>query len=489
MLLIKAGEKRKRRIIGFIFFIGLVLGICVMIPFIGKESIEKRDIKNELIGTKTESSSKSDINLENKEESSNKIEKTNKDTKGVQGHFAITKGSNKVVKTNIKQVKENASQTASGDYSANANTSENKEGVLRKDELPVINNVPSLKQANNSTNTVFNETRKNQAVKFKKQEGRREGDKNDNNSSSTIKGSKTAEVSVNNNNFKDDKAKTEEVKNTVSISLKNNPASAKNNPTNGIGKTSDSMDILTLINSHLKKDTVIDIKNSLLVIKVDSAKPIVNSKSELFKKFTFFSIDAGANCAFGWTNHSIHEANGFNAVFGVSITHQFVKKWSVSLGLQYNNLAHLNYSNYTSNNLKYDLGYNQTKTVITPTLLYYLGIPVKLQYHFNEKNSLSIGVNALYLLNTNSKIETYTQSTFGAPSYNSSTGKGYMDGFSTWDIQPALAYRRNFFKCLSINAEVYYGLIDVKNNAVFGLAKSEHNSGFKLTLSYNLLHK
>ena len=36
-LIIQADKKRKRRRIGFIFLIGLTLGICLMIPFIGSE--------------------------------------------------------------------------------------------------------------------------------------------------------------------------------------------------------------------------------------------------------------------------------------------------------------------------------------------------------------------------------------------------------------------------------------------------------------------
>lgn len=458
MLIIQAEKKRKRRIIGFIFFIGMLLGVCVMIPFTNsKNDAEKKDLSVKKKEIKISSKIEGEVRPKNKLENTTKINKVTEDTKTIKENEQFVSLSKNATPENIS-----------------------KEVNSKKEEATNTHPYSSEKQKSNSTEVIFAETKKNRATKINDQKGRREGNKN-NNTQSIIKKNQEAGITAINNNKKEiETVKTEEVKNTVS---------SKNEKPNVVATISDSTKHSIIVNDSLKKDSTILAKDSIAKTKADSIKPVVKDETKIFKKTTLFSIDAGANYAFGWTNNTTKEANGFNAVVGVSVTHQFVKKWSILVGVQYNSLAHLSYSNFTSNNLQFDLGYNQTKTIITPTILYYIAVPIKLQYHFNEKNSLSIGVNTLYLLNTNSKVETYTQSTFGAPVYSVSTKKGYMDGFSTWDLQPALAYRRKIIKCLSINAEVYYGLMDLKNNAVFGFVKSEHNSGFKLTLSYNFLYK
>jgi hypothetical protein len=454
MLIIEAEKKRKRRIIGFIFFIGMLLGVCVMIPFInGKNDVEKMDLSNKKIDDKTVNEVKS----ENEIESNNKIIKTDTDKKFTQENGHITPLAEN---TSYKNLSEEVNQ--------------------KKEETTNTNLYSSEKQKSNSTEAGFAETKKSRVTKTKDQKGRSGGNKN-NDTPSIVKENGAEEVKMaNSDKKKGETTKIEEIKHTTP---------AKNEKPNIVPSTTDSARVPELTNSNLKKDTIVVTKDSVAKTKVDSIKPVVKDETKIFKKTTLFSIDAGANYAFGWTNNTTREAAGFNAVFGISVTHQFIKKLGVLVGVQYNSLAHLSYSNYISNNLQYDLGYNQTKTVITPTILYYIAVPIKLHYYFNEKNSLSIGLNTLYLLNTSSKVETYTESTFGASVYNVSTKKGYMDGFSTWDLQPTLAYRRRIIKCLSVSVEMYYGLMDLKNNAAFGLTKSEHNSGMKLTLSYNLLHK
>lgn len=459
-LIIQAEKKRKRRIIGVIFFIGMLLGVCVMIPFIGgKNNVEKKDLgtekKNVKIDSKVESEVKPEIKMIN---------------------------SDKVAQAEIVEKSGRENEQIASLESNSSKENSNKEIDQKKEKGVNKNPYTSEKETNNAGGTAFAETKKSITARKKEQKARSEDGKN-NDTQSIIKEDQEAGITeVNNNNKEVEVVKNEEAKNIASVKSVNEKPDV-------VTSISDSTKSSFVANNSLKNDSTIIVKDSIVKTKVDSVKPAVKDASEIFKKSTLFSIDAGANYAFGWVNNTTKEATGFNAVLGVSVTHQFVKKWSVLIGLQYNSLAHLSYSSFTSKNLQYDLGYNQTKTVITPTILYYLAVPIKLQYHFNEKNSLSIGVNTLYLLNTNSKVDTYTESTFGATTHNVSTKKGYMDGFSTWDLQPALAYRRRIIKCLSINAEIYYGLMDLKNNATFGLAKSEHNSGFKLTLSYNLLHK
>jgi hypothetical protein len=444
-LIIQAEKKRKRRRIGFIFFIGMILGVCIMIPFV----IDKNDSKKKEVSSK-----KNDMEIGN--ETKPKIEdKTEKNNEGIK----------------TSETLKNSEQTASLSNSNNGpDENVNKEVDLSKEKVTDLNSNPI--QKTKYEDEISKKAGKDQSANAQKS---RSEELNLGESTKQVK-----EAGASNSRESDRSDIGKETKNTTM---------AKNENPIVVTKTSDSKKDSTSIVNNFKKDTTATTKDSIVKAKIDSAKSVVKDNIETFKKSTVFSIDVGANYAFGWTNNITKEAAGFNAIFGISVMHQFTKKWSISAGAQYNSLAHLNYSNYSSTNMHYDFGYNQIKTVITPTILYYLAIPIKLQYHFNEKNSLSIGLNTLYLLNTSSKIDTYTQSTFGASTTSVSTKTGYMDGFSTWDIQPALAYRRRIVKCLSLSAEVYYGLMDIKNNSVFGLNKSEHNSGLKLTLSYNISHK
>src|ERR1700758_2646481 len=66
-LIIQADKKRKRSRIGFLFFIGLILGVCLMVPFIGdkKESLTNENKKNN--AEKKDASIGSNTKVESKE--------------------------------------------------------------------------------------------------------------------------------------------------------------------------------------------------------------------------------------------------------------------------------------------------------------------------------------------------------------------------------------------------------------------------------------
>jgi len=470
-LIIQADKKRKRRLIGFIFFIGLILGVCLMIPFIGSE---KESLRNE---NKTNTADKKEV-----EESDSKAEKreTNQasDAPSDSKYEENNKQTN-TTQTNETALKENTETNFSKeDKPVNTNSSQkitsNKMIVsaAKKEEK----SIPTKSSYNNNsaTNDAFvsnPETPK--ASKTEKQKGRGEAE----NSSIIPPATKGKELLSN----KD-----------VKKASKQEQVATRSKETQPLSKTTDTTYTSSITNNNALKDTAITVKDSIAKTKTDSIKPVAKettpeAKKESLKQATVFCIDAGASYALGWKYNTIKEAAGFNAVLGASVMHYFSIKWSVLAGLLFNSLAHLSYSNYSSTSTQYNFGYNQTKTTVTPKMIYYMAIPLKWQYHINENNSISLGVNILYLLNTSSTIDTYTQTDFTTSNHTTVTKRGYMDGFSTWDIQPALAYRRRIYKNFSISGEAYYGLMDVKNNSFFGINKSEKNSGLKFVLSYSFV--
>ncbi len=471
-LIIQADKKRKRRRIGFIFFIGLILGVCSMIPFIGNEKESLR------IGNKQTITEKKDVNAVNNTKTENKeverITIVQQESKAPSIPDVKENKKADVIQTNENAVKvDSETKPKKEDKVVNTNSLQKNasNNVIvssgKKEEKTVI-----PKPSNNSmTNgTLASNREKRNVSKTEKQENNRSEAKSANIIPPNTKGGETIS--------------NKDLENTS----KRDQIAAKSTES----KVIDTTHISTTTNNGVVKDTALAVKDSIAKIKPDSVKPIAKetsqeTKNESVKQTTIFGIDAGANYALGWKYNNIKEAAGFNAVLGASVVHYFTIKWSILVGLQYNSLPHLSYSSYSGSNTQLGFGYTTTYNTITPKMLYYMAIPVKVQYHLNKNNSISVGMNVLHLLNTSSTVDIYTQSDFKTSNHTSSAKMGYMDGFSTWDIQPALAYRRRIYKNFSISAEAYYGLIDIKSNSFFGINKTEHNSGLKLVLSYSFI--
>ena len=470
-LVIKAEKKRKRRLVGFIFFIGLILGIGIMLPFIGgekenvlsenkKPTTEKKDVSAKT--KKAEIEEKSITQQVNDASSDN----TTKQNKSVDVSPVDKNTYKEETATNSKKEEKNIKGKP---LQAVVSNTVRSSSIPKEDKHAITNS-----SQNNDVKNILASNSENK--KAKKADKQKDGNAvvNSSNTSATTKSNETLNKGVTKNN-----------------SQKQDLTNVNSNGNQTVLETKDTNHASVTTNTNLVKDTVTVVKDSVVKIISDSVKPA--TKDSMVNKFSLknnqgfvYSIDAGANYTLGWTNNSTKEANGFNGIFGISVMHFFNANWSTLLGVQYNSLSHLSYSNYTSSNTQFGFGYNTASTTVTPKMLYYMAIPIKLQYWFNSKNSLSVGANVLYLINTSSTVDTYSQTDFTTSNHTTKTKSGYMDGFSTWDIQPALAYRRYLLKHFFINAEMYYGLMDIKNNSFFGVNKAEHNSGFKLTLSYIL---
>jgi hypothetical protein len=455
-LIIQADKKRKRRRIGFIFLIGLTLGICLMIPFIGseKESLKSENKTNNVDKREVEESgSKAEINQISNVPSDRNNQGNNKQINTTQTNETSLR-----VETGINSEKEDKTVSSN---SSQKNASSN---------VVVFPAEKAEKHIGKSNDAPASQSKNNIDFKKKTQESTNGDNISNNTPSSTNKNNTSTNKEVNGTASQQEQA-LEEPKT--------------------ISKTIDTTGVSSTKNKIAAKDTAMVIKDSVATNKKDSVKSVAKdssiNRSTLKNGQRFiYSIDAGVNYALGWTNNLVKEANGFNGILGISATHLFNQHWGALLGIQYNSLAHLSYSSYASSNTQLGFGYTTTYTTITPKILYYVAIPIKLQYLFN-KNSISVGANILHLLNTSSTVSTYTQSDFTTSSHATTTKMGYMDGISAWDIQPAVAYRRKIYKGFSVCAEAYYGLIDIKSNSFFGINKFERNSGFKLVLSYSFI--
>lgn len=211
-----------------------------------------------------------------------------------------------------------------------------------------------------------------------------------------------------------------------------------------------------------------------------------------------FFVEAGVNCLAGWPAPEKRDALGINPVFGVGYLNQLSESIGLSLGLQYTSISPLGAYSHTSMESTLGLGAESSVTVITPTKLHYLAIPLKLSANIDQNSAFGVGYTLAYLITTQSDVETYDQK----PNFSSELGPvyattnhvqskviGYTQGFNSFDSQVSFFYRRRIHKELWVNADLLFGLTDIKDNKFFASNRFERNLGLKVTLTYNLFKK
>lgn len=215
---------------------------------------------------------------------------------------------------------------------------------------------------------------------------------------------------------------------------------------------------------------------------------------------TFFSVDAGTNFEFGWQYPDASEAAGFNPVLGIGITHFINQKWSLQSGVEYGSIAYLKASQKVFTSTTYGFGSTSVDKVINTKTLHYAIVPLLFQYHFNDKNAISVGGSISYLVNSKSKVTINTttiapmvlDSNQTGPVENQtvsthSTETGYYtNAFNKWDASLAIGYRRRLSQKFSLAAIANIGLLDVKDDTFFSREMDERNVGLKIIISYNL---
>lgn len=243
-------------------------------------------------------------------------------------------------------------------------------------------------------------------------------------------------------------------------------------------KTPLKADVLTMT------DVVFPLQKTDSVLKgTTSMIEILPIKAMLSRRI---SMEIGTNYLFGWKDGDKRDGAGFNPLISLQYYHELSKKIALSLGVQYSSINHLNNTSHTSTTTRLKFGEEVDATVVSALNMHYLYAPLKINYRFNRNNSLALGYTLAYLLDVESRVETYTTRLDYASTPNVSTSRGYSSGFNPYDGQISVAYRRRFYSQWYVNAELYFGLFDIKDNVVYKLNNFERTSGFKLSLGINL---
>ncbi len=200
--------------------------------------------------------------------------------------------------------------------------------------------------------------------------------------------------------------------------------------------------------------------------------------------------EAGAAWFAGWKGADKRDATGFSPVVGINYLNRVSSRCAISFGIQYYMVPNLMSSSKTSRISSYKYGELSAVTVITPKTLHYLCAPLRVHLELDAKNTIGAGINMAYLINVDAKVENYDEKPGNQiENYQSMKLSGYTEGFSWYDSQVAVFYRRQLGLSFGIQAEVFAGLTDVKNNHFFGADLKERNSGLKLSLIYFAFRK
>lgn len=219
-----------------------------------------------------------------------------------------------------------------------------------------------------------------------------------------------------------------------------------------------------------------EVKN---VIPTDS---VINKK----KYKDAFVFELGLAQSFGWKYLSRErEAIGRSPVFGISYAKTIHTKLWCQFGLRYQSVSPL-FSSSKVSRVGYYTGYGEESTVttITPVRLHYLIAPFKCHVVVNEHHHLGLGLNVGYLMNVSAKVTAYNEKPGYTGPTQTSIQSGYMQGFHWIDAQLAASYTYKLNSEWALHSELYYGWIDIKEDAFFNRIQKERNSGIKLSLLY-----
>ncbi|MBL7932892.1 MAG: hypothetical protein JNL60_13365 [Bacteroidia bacterium] len=198
-------------------------------------------------------------------------------------------------------------------------------------------------------------------------------------------------------------------------------------------------------------------------------------------------LEAGTSYLVGWNGGT--EAKGLNPLAGLQYYHDLNKRTGLSLGLMYTTIDHLSNTSHTSTTTHLKFGEEADVTVISATKIHYLLVPLKLNYALSRNDFLGLGYTFGWLLDAESKVEEFQTRQNYVSESKVSKSMGYTKGFSPYDGQLALCYRRRIFKEFYASGEFFYGLRDIKNNGIYQGDEFDRNLGFRFSLGINLWKK
>ena len=174
-----------------------------------------------------------------------------------------------------------------------------------------------------------------------------------------------------------------------------------------------------------------------------------------------------------------------NPVAGGGIMIPLGEHFGISAGLDYTFLNHASDSSIIYDSTLYSFGVENHRTEIGLRRLHYIGMPVNFYWRMNDHHAFFAGGSFQYLLATESRVRSYTESYSTIRDEKISSVFGYDAGIRNFDLLLDAGYMHTFGPHWSLQASYYYGLMDIKDDARYGVRKFERNSGLRFTLLYS----
>ncbi len=202
------------------------------------------------------------------------------------------------------------------------------------------------------------------------------------------------------------------------------------------------------------------------------------------------SIEAGVEWTAGWQYGVVTQGHGLNPMVGVGYAHYLGHKLFLKTGLQftaYENMSSVTY-NYQHSVSTSPSNYTLYDSVITTKSLYFLSVPVQLEYYVGHKISIGLGGSVLYLLGSSTAASTYQEydNLPGVEQNVQQYSKGIeQKGYTSFNASAHALVKYTFSPRFSAYGIIYDGLINMKDNNYFGNSLFERDKGGRILLSYS----
>lgn len=168
---------------------------------------------------------------------------------------------------------------------------------------------------------------------------------------------------------------------------------------------------------------------------------------------------------------------------GLSYTRYIKGGLSVKANLLYSHRNNMNTSKIQSVKT-YGFGSNIETTTLHTNSLYYIDMPIMLNYGIGNGNVM-IGAQASYLVNGYHTLKTTNESISGEIKETEENKFGYMEGYNRFDVGLVVGYEHSIAPRWNLGARFNYGLLDVTKNAYFQNTQMDRNKQFRLYVTYS----
>jgi len=229
-------------------------------------------------------------------------------------------------------------------------------------------------------------------------------------------------------------------------------------------------------------------KDSAQISRADSSAQQKRKDSTAIKNLALkgLYVEASGMYLRSWYSNDTKEPKGIQPLLGLQYYYPLNNRLSVSGGIHYSYVQLTGASSHTSSATRIRFGEETQMTVIKAMNLHYMMLPLRFNYSLTQKDVFGLGYSPSYLLNVGSRVETYLTEMGETRLTESRFENGYSKGFSPWDGQVSVFYRRRIIKQWFIGAEFFYGLMDIKNNTIYLYEGVERLMGLRIAVSMGL---